>query len=342
MANVVVVGAQWGDEGKGKIVDLLTEDADVVVRFQGGNNAGHTLVVGGEKTVLHLIPAGILHPGKACVIGNGVVADPAVLVMEIDRLKDKTYYATIYIEYDGRTIPVDSRPSDAIALARATPTLAVGLMSGTSLDGLDIALCLFEKKAGKWQGRVQVAQTIAYSSVWKKQLSKAHQLSAEQYAALNAAYGKYLGQSVKAFMVKHGIKSADLISSHGHTVFHQPQHGFSTQLGAGAVIAAVTGLPTVCDLRSTDVALGGQGAPLVPIGDKLLFGQYDACLNLGGILGMPKKRRKNGSRRSGFSSGARTVTAMSPLTGAPARRECSASRAARGPPRPRGRPRSRP
>src|SRR5512133_3344714 len=89
MANVVVVGAQWGDEGKGKIVDLLTQDADVVVRFQGGNNAGHTLVVGGEKTVLHLIPAGILHPGKACVIGNGVVADPAVLVMEIDRLKAK-------------------------------------------------------------------------------------------------------------------------------------------------------------------------------------------------------------------------------------------------------------
>ena len=89
MPNVVVIGAQWGDEGKGKIVDLLTQDADVVVRFQGGNNAGHTLVVGGEKTVLHLIPAGILHPGKACVIGNGVVADPAVLVMEIDRLKAK-------------------------------------------------------------------------------------------------------------------------------------------------------------------------------------------------------------------------------------------------------------
>src|SRR5512136_897921 len=91
MANVVVVGAQWGDEGKGKIVDLLTQDADVVVRFQGGNNAGHTLVVGGEKTVLHLIPAGILHPGKSCVIGNGVVLDPAVFVMEIDRLKQKGF-----------------------------------------------------------------------------------------------------------------------------------------------------------------------------------------------------------------------------------------------------------
>ena len=87
--NIVVMGAQWGDEGKGKIVDLLTLDADVVVRFQGGNNAGHTLVVGGEKTVLHLIPAGILHPGKSCVVGNGVVIDPEVLVMEIDRLKSR-------------------------------------------------------------------------------------------------------------------------------------------------------------------------------------------------------------------------------------------------------------
>jgi len=91
MPNVVVVGAQWGDEGKGKIVDLLTQYADVVVRFQGGNNAGHTLVVGGEKTVLHLIPAGILHPGKACVIGNGVVLDPEVFVLEVDRLKAKGF-----------------------------------------------------------------------------------------------------------------------------------------------------------------------------------------------------------------------------------------------------------
>jgi len=87
MPNVVVVGAQWGDEGKGKVVDLLTEHAQVVVRFQGGNNAGHTLVVGGEKTILTLIPSGILHAGKTCVIGNGVVLDPSVLVAEIDALR---------------------------------------------------------------------------------------------------------------------------------------------------------------------------------------------------------------------------------------------------------------
>ncbi|MGH7773947.1 MAG: adenylosuccinate synthase [Candidatus Binatia bacterium] len=91
MANVAVIGAQWGDEGKGKIVDLFTHDADIVVRFQGGNNAGHTLVVDGEKTVLHLIPSGALHPNKLCVIGNGVVVDPEVLLEEIRALKERGY-----------------------------------------------------------------------------------------------------------------------------------------------------------------------------------------------------------------------------------------------------------
>ena len=87
MPNVVVVGTQWGDEGKGKIVDLLTEQAAMVVRYQGGNNAGHTLVVGGEKFIFHLIPSGILHPGTLCLIGNGVVLDPEVLLTELDNLK---------------------------------------------------------------------------------------------------------------------------------------------------------------------------------------------------------------------------------------------------------------
>jgi adenylosuccinate synthase len=88
MANVVIVGTQWGDEGKGKIVDLLTEKADYVVRFQGGNNAGHTLVVGGKQFIFHLVPSGILHPGKVCVIGNGVVVDPGVLIHELDKLAE--------------------------------------------------------------------------------------------------------------------------------------------------------------------------------------------------------------------------------------------------------------
>ena len=91
MGNVIIVGAQWGDEGKGKIVDIYTENSQAVVRFQGGNNAGHTLVVGDEKTVLHLIPSGILHEGKRCIIGNGVVLDPKVFLEEIDGLKKKGY-----------------------------------------------------------------------------------------------------------------------------------------------------------------------------------------------------------------------------------------------------------
>jgi adenylosuccinate synthase len=89
MSNVAIIGAQWGDEGKGKIVDLFTHDADIIVRFQGGNNAGHTLVVNGQKTVLHLVPSGALHPDKLCVIGNGVVVDPEILIEEIDALKSQ-------------------------------------------------------------------------------------------------------------------------------------------------------------------------------------------------------------------------------------------------------------
>jgi len=88
MSNVVIVGAQWGDEGKGKVVDIYTEYADDIVRYQGGNNAGHTLVVGNEKVVLHLIPSGILHEGKRCIIGNGVVLDPEVFIREIVKLKE--------------------------------------------------------------------------------------------------------------------------------------------------------------------------------------------------------------------------------------------------------------
>lgn len=92
MPNIVIVGTQWGDEGKGKMVDLLSEHADVIVRFQGGNNAGHTLVVKGKQIILHLIPSGILHPDKLCVIGNGVVVDPGVLIEEIEELKGKGYF----------------------------------------------------------------------------------------------------------------------------------------------------------------------------------------------------------------------------------------------------------
>lgn len=89
MANTVIIGSQWGDEGKGKIVDMLATDSDVIVRFQGGNNAGHTIEVNGERTILHTIPSGILHEEKLCLIGNGVVLDPYVFLKEVDSLKTK-------------------------------------------------------------------------------------------------------------------------------------------------------------------------------------------------------------------------------------------------------------
>lgn len=158
-------------------------------------------------------------------------------------------------------------------------TIVLGLMSGTSLDGLDLALCEFSKG---YAFKILKAKTVPYSKEWKSVLGGAPHLSAEKYFALHAQYGKFIADEINLFLKESSLKP-DAIASHGHTAFHQPQLGFSTQIGCGATIAANTGITTVCDFRSLDVANGGQGAPLVPIGDKLLFGNYDACLNLGGI-----------------------------------------------------------
>ena len=116
MANVVVIGTQWGDEGKGKIVDLYAEHADVIARFQGGNNAGHTLVVKGEQTILHLIPSGILHDHKICLIGNGVVIDPRVLLKEIEQLQERNLFPSdtrLYISEDAHVIMPYHRALDS-------------------------------------------------------------------------------------------------------------------------------------------------------------------------------------------------------------------------------------
>lgn len=158
----------------------------------------------------------------------------------------------------------------------------LGVMSGTSLDGLDLALCAFEIVGNKTIPTIVKAKTIPYSKDWKKCLSEAHLLSAEAYFQLHHNYGRFIGESINTFLEESAVK-ANYVASHGHTVFHQPKNGFTTQIGCGATIAATTGISTVCDFRSLDVALGGQGAPLVPIGDALLFAEYDACLNLGGI-----------------------------------------------------------
>lgn len=160
--------------------------------------------------------------------------------------------------------------------------LVLGLMSGTSLDGLDMALCEFDQIDGKYAYRLIAARTTGYTEAWKKRLSEAGGLGAEAYFGLHASYGKFLAEEANAFIRETG-QNPDLISSHGHTVFHRPESGFTTQLGCGATLAANTRCTVVCDLRSLDVALEGQGAPLVPVGDKLLFGNYPACLNIGGI-----------------------------------------------------------
>jgi len=165
----------------------------------------------------------------------------------------------------------------------------IGLMSGTSLDGLDIAYCAFNFKRGVWTYKIEKAQTISYNANWKNKLGNAHKVNAEKLCALDAEFGSFIGKQVLAFCRKNKIKHIDLISSHGHTVFHQPEKGFTLQIGSGAAIAAISGIKTICDFRSGDVALGGQGAPLVPIGDQLLFSEYQACLNLGGIANISFK-----------------------------------------------------
>ena len=157
----------------------------------------------------------------------------------------------------------------------------VGLMSGTSLDGLDLCCVSFDFD-GRWHYRIVKAESIDYPEDLRRKLATAQDMSALDYARLHSDYGLYLGEQVRSFVERNQLK-ADLVASHGQTIFHQPGVRFTAQIGSGAGIAAVSGIDTVCDFRTTDVALGGQGAPLVPIGDAVLFGDYDYCLNLGGF-----------------------------------------------------------
>jgi anhydro-N-acetylmuramic acid kinase len=160
----------------------------------------------------------------------------------------------------------------------------IGLMSGSSLDGLDIAYVHFEENAGKWIFDIRETGCIAYSSALKEKLSLATGLSARDYLLLHAEYGHFLGEAVNAFMEERALAyQVQLIASHGHTSFHIPEKRMTAQLGDGAAIAAATGIRTITDLRSSDVVLGGQGAPVVPIGEKLLFTEYNLFLNVGGI-----------------------------------------------------------
>lgn len=164
-------------------------------------------------------------------------------------------------------------------------------MSGTSLDGLDVALASFSLTSAGWEYSLEKTEVVKYSPTWLKRLQNAADCTAEEWVLLDVQYGALLGRTCRDFLRKHNLK-VDFISSHGHTVFHQPRNGFTAQLGNGNAIHAASGLPVVNDFRSLDVIRGGEGAPLVPIGDRLLFHDYDVCLNLGGIANLSRELNK--------------------------------------------------
>lgn len=172
----------------------------------------------------------------------------------------------------------------------------VGVMSGTSLDGVDYCWVEFSKNK-HWSFKILAAETVSYSTAMKTQLSAAISLNSNELNQLNQDYTKYLGHGVNAFIQKHSILNLDAVCSHGHTVLHQPEKGLTLQIGNLPKLADYIQQMVVCDFRVQDVALGGQGAPLVPIGDALLFSQYDYCLNLGGFANVSFKK---GSKRIAY------------------------------------------
>jgi anhydro-N-acetylmuramic acid kinase len=169
----------------------------------------------------------------------------------------------------------------------------IGLMSGSSLDGLDIVYVHLQEISGKWKFEIIKCACYPYQKEWKQQLGSATSLTSLGYQLLHVDYGHYLGRQVNQFITENNLQyQVQLISSHGHTSFHFPAKRMTAQLGDGAALAVSTGINVVSDLRATDMALGGQGAPIVPIGEKLLFGDYDLFLNLGGIANISSQ--KNG------------------------------------------------
>lgn len=157
----------------------------------------------------------------------------------------------------------------------------IGLMSGTSLDGVDLAYCEFTFNKS-WKYQIVCADTISYPDSWKNRLSSLINNSEVEIKTANIEYGEYMGLLIKDFIKKYNI-SPDFIASHGHTIFHQPEKKYTLQIGDGEAMSELVKLPVIYDFRSLDVQLGGQGAPLVPIGDKFLFNDYAYCLNFGGI-----------------------------------------------------------
>lgn len=158
----------------------------------------------------------------------------------------------------------------------------IGVMSGTSLDGLDIAWCRFYFREQSIEYEILQSTTIRYDAEWIERLTKAHLLSAKDFLLLHQDFGTFIGKHVRQIMDLYSV-SPFCVASHGHTIFHEPSEQFTFQIGHGAFIAAQTGVDVITDFRVLDVAMGGQGAPLVSYGDILLFHEYEATLNLGGF-----------------------------------------------------------
>jgi len=156
-------------------------------------------------------------------------------------------------------------------------------MSGTSLDGIDLTEINFSYSEEKWNFEIATAETIPYSSFWKDKLANALKYSEEKLERLDFKYTEMLSEEISKFIKKSNIQEIDAVSSHGHTILHRPDKGFTYQIGNLPRISKLLGQTVVCDFRVQDVELGGQGAPLVPIGDRMLFPEYDYCLNLGGF-----------------------------------------------------------
>lgn len=159
----------------------------------------------------------------------------------------------------------------------------IGVMSGTSLDGIDLAHIHFLIDGSKWSFEIIEAETVPYGNIWINTLKAAVDFSEEELERLNEGYTAHIAVIINTFIKKHNLKNLDAVCSHGHTILHQPQNGFTLQIGNLPEIAKLINQIVVCDFRVQDVELGGQGAPLVPIGDRILFTDYDYCLNLGGF-----------------------------------------------------------
>ncbi len=169
----------------------------------------------------------------------------------------------------------------------------IGVMSGTSLDGVDLAYIKFNN-SGRWTFEIFQSETVSYSEEWLNKLKNAIHFSPSELEELNVAYTKLLASIISEFISKNQLAEIDAVCSHGHTILHQPQNGITLQIGNLPMIRDLVNQTIVCDFRVQDVQLGGQGAPLVPIGDELLFSEYDYCLNLGGFSNV--SFNENGNR----------------------------------------------